>query len=262
MNVTLREILKYPLVALEFLTILRITRPRIYENSSFARSISCYPIIGLGIGAFLWISASLLERIVEPEINSVILLIILALVSGGLHLDGLADTADGLASQGNKADKLGIMSIGNTGPAGVVALILTLLLQWVVLAEILQLDGNLIRSALILMPMLGRWSVIPMVGLFPPARLSGLGNSIQQSLITIPMIIGTIVAIIASTFMLGLTGILLIIVAAATSVTVAWFASKQLEGITGDILGAGIELSQTTVLVAFLIASGTAFLLA
>ncbi|HIE82704.1 MAG TPA: hypothetical protein EYQ00_02145 [Dehalococcoidia bacterium] len=76
------------------------------------------------------------------------------------------------------------------------------------------------------------------------------------------MIIGTIIAIIASTFMLGLTGILLIFVAAATSITVAWFASKQLEGITGDILGAGIELSQTTVLVAFLIASGTAFLLA
>jgi cobalamin synthase len=51
-------------------------------------------------------------------------------------------------------------------------------------------------------------------------------------------------------------------VAAATSITVAWFASKQLEGITGDILGAGIELSQTTVLLAFLVASGTAFLLA
>ncbi len=237
MNVTLRETLKYPLIALEFLTILRISRPRIYENSLFARSISCYPIIGLGIGAFLWISASLLERLVEPEVNSVILLIILTVLSGGLHLDGLADTADGLASQGSKADKLGIMSVGNTGPAGVVALALTLLLQWVVLAEILQLGGSLSRSALIVTPMLGRWSVIP-------------------------MIIGTIIAIIASTFMLGLTGILLIFVAAATSITVAWFASKQLEGITGDILGAGIELSQTTVLVAFLIASGTAFLLA
>ena len=255
MKTSLRDALQYPVIALEFLTILRITRPRIYENSLFAGSISCYPIIGLGIGALLWVAANLLEQIVEPEVNSAILLIFLTLLSGGLHLDGLADTADGLASQGTKADKLGIMSIGNTGPAGAVALVLTLLLQWVVLSEILVLSDQLSRSALIITPMLARWSVIPMIGLFPPARLSGLGNSIQQSLNTIPMIIGTITAIIASAFLLGALGILLIFVTGTTAITIAWLASKQLEGTTGDILGAGIELSQTTVLLIFLIAS-------
>ena len=255
MKTSLRDALQYPVIALEFLTILRITRPRIYENSLFAGSISCYPIIGLGIGVLLWVAANLLEQIVEPEVNSAILLIFLTLLSGGLHLDGLADTADGLASQGTKADKLGIMSIGNTGPAGAVALVLTLLLQWVVLTEILVMSDQLSRSALIITPMLARWSVIPMIGLFPPARLSGLGNSIQQSLITIPMIIGTITAIIASVFLLGALGILLIFVTGVTSITIAWLASKQLEGTTGDILGAGIELSQTTVLLIFLIAS-------
>tara|TARA_B110000438_G_scaffold286716_1_gene318221 strand:+ start:97 stop:429 length:333 start_codon:yes stop_codon:yes gene_type:complete len=110
--------------------------------------------------------------------------------------------------------------------------------------------------------MLGRWSVIPMVGLFPPARLSGLGNSIQQALLTIPMMIGTLVALITSVFILGPIGILFIFVSGITSISIAWFASKQLEGITGDVLGAGIELSQMTVLLAFLIASGTPFLLA
>ena len=165
MKTSLRDALQYPVIALEFLTILRITRPRIYENSLFAGSISCYPIIGLGIGALLWVAANLLEQIVEPEVNSAILLIFLTLLSGGLHLDGLADTADGLASQGTKADKLGIMSIGNTGPAGAVALVLTLLLQWVVLSEILVLSDQLSRSALIITPMLARWSVIPMIGL-------------------------------------------------------------------------------------------------
>ena len=255
MKISLRDALQYPIIALEFLTVLRITRPRIYENSLFAGSVSCYPMIGLGIGALLWVTANLLEQIVEPEVNSAILLIFLTLLSGGLHLDGLADTADGLASQGTKADKLGIMSIGNTGPAGAVALVLTLLLQWVVLSEILVLSDQLSRSALIITPMLARWSVIPMIGLFPPARLSGLGNSIQQSLITIPMIIGTITAIIASVFLLGALGILLIFVTGTTAITIAWLASKQLEGTTGDILGAGIELSQTTVLLIFLIAS-------
>lgn len=260
MKTTVRDVLKYPIIALEFLTVLRITRPRIYENSLFAGSISCYPIVGLGIGVLLWVAANLLERIVEPEINSVILLIILTLLSGGLHLDGLADTADGLASQGTKADKLGIMSIGNTGPAGAVALVLTLLLQWALISEILELKNQLSLSVLLITPMLGRWSVIPMVGLFPPARLSGLGNSIQQSLITIPILIGTTVAIIASVSLLGLVGMLLIFVAGITSITVAWFASKQLQGITGDILGAGIELSQTTVLLIFLITSEITFL--
>jgi len=255
MKTSLRDALQYPVIALEFLTILRITRPRIYENSLFAGSVSCYPIIGLGIGALLWVAANLLEQIVQPEINSAILLIFLTLLSGGLHLDGLADTADGLASQGTKADKLGIMSIGNTGPAGAVALVLTLLLQWVVLSEILVLSDQLSRSALIITPMLARWSVIPMIGLFPPARLSGLGNSIQQSLITIPMATGTITAIIASVFLLGALGILLIFVTGITSITIAWLASKQLEGTTGDILGAGIELSQTTILLIFLILS-------
>jgi adenosylcobinamide-GDP ribazoletransferase len=255
MKTSLRDALQYPVIALEFLTILRIIRPRIYENSLFAGSVSCYPIIGLGIGALLWVAANLLEQIVQPEINSAILLIFLTLLSGGLHLDGLADTADGLASQGTKADKLGIMSIGNTGPAGAVALVLTLLLQWVVLSEILVLSDQLSRSALIITPMLARWSVIPMIGLFPPARLSGLGNSIQQSLITIPMATGTITAIIASVFLLGALGILLIFVTGITSITIAWLASKQLEGTTGDILGAGIELSQTTILLIFLILS-------
>ena len=136
---TPRDLLVQINTAIGFLTVLRIPSPGVQPDDVFAKSTVWFPIIGLIIGAIAYATGSLATAIFSHNIGAITIVTFLSAVSGGLHLDGLADTADGMATPGDKADKLGVMSAGNTGPAGSATLIMVLLLQWAVIAEILQI---------------------------------------------------------------------------------------------------------------------------
>src|SRR6185503_15675141 len=123
-------ILDGPLTALEFLTPLRLRRVEQRDDHSFGAALGWFPLAGLVIGGVLVLLDLMLTRLLPPAPESALLVAALALISGGLHLDGVADTADGLAVQGDRATRLGVMSEGNIGPAGVMALVLVLLIQW------------------------------------------------------------------------------------------------------------------------------------
>ena len=108
-----------------------------YSDQTFAEALGWYPAIGLLIGLALM----LLDRYILSELwtslpAAALLVALLALASGGLHLDGVADTADGLALQGDRAERLTVMSEGNTGPAGVMALLLVLLIEFAAISSL------------------------------------------------------------------------------------------------------------------------------
>ena len=149
-----------PLIALEFLTPLRLRRVQQWEDREFGAAMAWYPLVGLLLGLALLLIDRGLERLLPPEPTAALEVAALALLSGGLHLDGVADTADGMALQGDRAQRLGVMSEGRTGPAGVMALVIVLLVLWAALASL----APPVRSAgLVLAPALARWSVAPVV---------------------------------------------------------------------------------------------------
>ena len=246
-----------PLIALEFLTPLRLRRVQQWEDREFGAAMAWYPLVGLLLGLALLLIDRGLERLLPPEPTAALEVAVLALLTGGLHLDGVADTADGMALQGDRAQRLGVMSEGRTGPAGVMALVIVLLVLWAALASL----APPVRSAgLVLAPALARWSVVPVVVLFRPARPRGLGHALHTAAWPLAAPLSTVIGAAAALALFGPPGVVLLAVAAATAVTVAWSASRMLEGVTGDTHGAAIEVAQAATLLAIVAAGNRGWL--
>ena len=240
------------LIAFEFLTPLRLRRVQTYDDRVFAEALGWYPLAGLLIGAVLVLADRGLSQLLPPGPTAVLLVALLALASGGLHLDGVADTADGMAVQGDRAARLGVMSEGNTGPAGVMALVLVLLAEWAVLSS---LPEPVRASALLLAPVLARWTVVPVGVIFRPARPRGLGHAMQQGLWPAAAPLATVIAMGAAIVLFGGPGLVLVLVAAVGAVILAGAAARMLDGVTGDVFGAGIEVAQVVVWMSLLAAA-------
>ena len=131
-----RALWSSPLIALEFLTPLRLRRVQRWDDRTFGAAIAWYPLVGLLMGVALLLIDRGLERLLPPAPTAALEVAALALLSGGLHLDGVADTADGMALQGDRAERLGVMSEGHTGPAGVMSLVIVLLVLWAALVSL------------------------------------------------------------------------------------------------------------------------------
>ncbi len=243
----------HPLVALEFLTPLRLRRVQQWDDATFGAALGWYPLVGLLIGAILLLLDRGLERLLPAAPAAALLVAVLALLSGGLHLDGVADTADGMALQSDRAGRLGVMSEGNTGPAGVMALVIVLLIEWAALAS---LEAPVRSGGLLLAPVLARWSTAPVVALFRPARPRGLGHALHTSAWPFAVPLSTALAAGAAVALFGLPGLVLLLVAGVAAAVMAWAASRMLEGVTGDTYGAAIEIAQAAVLLA-LISAGS-----
>ena len=203
MGATTRRYLTGAVVALEFLTPLRFRRVPQYDDHTFAESLGWYPLVGLLIGLALLLVDRGLERLLPPSPVAAIEVALLALLSGGLHLDGVADTADGMAYQGDRAGRLGVMSEGNTGPAGVMALVIVLLAMWAALAS---LEPSIRGGALVLAPALARWTVVPVALLFKPARPRGLGRLMHEAAWPVAAPLATATVIIAAVVLFGAAG--------------------------------------------------------
>ncbi len=232
------------LIAIEFLTPLRVRKVQTYDDRTFAEALGWYPLAGLLIGAILALLDRGLSELLPAGPTAALLVAALALLSGGLHLDGVADTADGMAVQGDRARRLTVMGEGTTGPAGVMALVLILLAQWSTLASIPE-DARI--AALLLTPVVARWSVVPVGLIFRPARPAGLGHAIHRGQwpLAAPLATAITVAVALATF--GLPGLALLAFGGVSAVMLAAAAARLLEGVTGDVYGAAIEVAQVAV---------------
>ena len=141
--------LSSPLIALEFLTPLRLRRVQQWDDLTFGAALAWYPAVGLLMGGLLLLIDRGLQHLLPVGPTAALLVAMLALLSGGLHLDGVADTADGMALQGDRAERLGVMSEGNIGPAGVMALVIVLLVLWTGLAS---MEAPVRSAGLLLIP--------------------------------------------------------------------------------------------------------------
>ncbi|MCQ2047583.1 cobalamin synthase [Stutzerimonas stutzeri] len=232
------------LIALQFLTSLPIRLPAMPEPEQQGRSLLYYPVVGLLLGALLCLAAFVLDG-AAPLLQAALLLTLWVALTGGLHLDGLADSADAwLGGFGDRERTLQIMKDPRSGPVAVVVLVLLLLLKFSALLALLQAQQY---SALLLAPVLGRAALPALFLLTPYVRPNGLGHALAANLPHGEA--RGVLALVAVGCLLFGSGLVALSLAAVTFMLARRAMLRRLGGTTGDTAGALLELVECTVLV-------------
>lgn len=233
-------------IALQFLSSLPIRLPGMPEPRELGRSLLFYPLVGLLFGAILWAVNWLLLG-TPTMLHAALLLSVWVLLSGGLHLDGLADSADAwLGGFGDRERTLTIMKDPRSGPIAVVTLVLVLLLKF---SALLALIGQPHSLALIIVPLIGRSALLGLFLTTPYVRAGGLGQALADHL---PRSAGKqvlTVSALACVLIAGGSGVLALVLAALGVVWLRQVMLRRLGGTTGDTAGAMLELLEVAVLV-------------
>jgi adenosylcobinamide-GDP ribazoletransferase len=230
--------------AIRFLTIIPIPFLPMMDEKSIPRSIPWFPIVGLIIGVVLLPLGVMAGWLWGDLGRAAVLVVAWAVLTGGLHLDGLSDTFDGVWSWRPRERKLEIMQDSRIGAMGTLALIAVLLLKCVWLAG----AGEQWWQAVLLAPLWGRWADSYGIHWFPPAREGGLGRTFQAELQPRHFIITTTVTLVCAVVIGG--GVALLAGGLVWLVT-WWLArwwTRDLGGLTGDTYGALCEIGEVVVL--------------
>jgi adenosylcobinamide-GDP ribazoletransferase len=201
-----------------------------------------FPLVGLLIGLLLCLGYYLLSLIFPKQLVLWLTIGILAFLTRGLHLDGLADAVDGLASGGSRENILEVMRDSRIGPFGVISLIFLIGAKYFALNQIVN---SSIYSSLILMAVFGRNSMVLVCYRSPYARSGeGLGRPFSENLRFLEMGISFFLAFGIALLLTGIKGGLIFLGVGLFSLAYRSFFIKRLGGITGDILGAANELTE------------------
>ncbi len=235
-------------LAVQFLTRVPIHIKGNISHQHLGQSVLFYPIIGIAIGVILVLIAQLLPSI-HPALTAAILLFIWVALTGGLHLDGLADCSDAwVGGLGDKERSLSIMKDPAAGPIAVIILVLLLLLKWSALQTLLQQGNHLMP--LVLAPFLGRLSILMLMLTTPYIRKNGLGAVMQTEL---PKQAAKFIVMLSLVTSFWLGNITTIISACLTIALLRYLAMQRLQGVTGDVYGASVEIIETVVLISLIL---------
>ncbi len=142
------------IIAVQFLTRIPLAPKMTVSDEDVGRSMGYFPLVGLCMGACLAAAHLLFATVLPRGVTDGLIVALLAALSGAIHLDGLADTADGIAGGKDREERLRIMKDPRIGAIGAVCVVLLIMLKYVALAA---LPGKLTYRALLLVPMIGRW---------------------------------------------------------------------------------------------------------
>ena len=237
----LRDAVRGPLAAVSFLTSVPVGRLVAVDAAAVAAAAPFYPLVGAGLGAI----AALVERGLSPSLPpfmvAALLLVLLAALTGAIHLDALADTADALGG-GTREERLRIMRDHRIGAFGATALVLALSLELAAIAALIELDEA--TAALVVAGACSRAVVLPVAALLPDARREERGAGISAQVGVIRATAGVVVAAALSVLVSGLDGFVVFLAALAVAGLAAAFYAWWLRGVTGDALGAVVLLAE------------------
>ena len=234
-------------IALQFLTIFPVQLKEMPSKQQNGQSLLFYPLIGLMIGAILFAIATLLQALPVILLSSLILVVWIWL-TGGLHLDGLADTADAwVGGFGDKERTLKIMKDPSCGPIGVLSLIILCLIKWSALYVLLEKQ---LYSALFLFPILGRLTPLFLFLTTQYVREKGLGSSIAEFIPKTGSIILSALCLIAAAYF-AWVGVLTVMIFIGTLIYLRHKFIQRIGGITGDTVGASIEICEAVSVLSF-----------
>lgn len=227
--------------ALLFLTILPVTAPET-DREELARSMAFFPLVGLGIGLILAGSHLLLQSYFPSTVAALLILLLLIFVTGALHLDGVADSADGMYGHRDRADRLRIMKDSRIGAMGVVALLVLFSLK---IVSFTAIPVEVQWQVLIVLPVIGRWMMVALAVLAPYARQEGgTGQSFVEAVGRRELLIATLTLAAVLFYFYGLLGLTLLAALHLAVIGIEHYFNRRLGGVTGDILGAACEWSE------------------
>ncbi len=235
----------------QFLTRIPIVSQSEWSMESFARSVKFFPIIGGIIGlllfAFVYIIQHLGATKVPIHAMAIGVIVLEIFLTGGLHCDGLMDTVDGIFSGRPRDKMLEIMKDSRVGAFGAMAFTLLIVIKY---SLIMDIELTVLPLALLVMPIVGRIAAVVGITRYPYARANGLGKIFYDC------------AHRQTLYVAGITGLLLLIplgkialLSAIVGVAVAFlfcqYVNEKLGGLTGDVYGAIIELTEIVSLLVF-----------
>jgi adenosylcobinamide-GDP ribazoletransferase len=233
-------------IAFGLMTTLPIRLPDDWSAGDSGRAAVWYPFVGLVIGALAWLAWAGSMQILPPWVAAIFTLIVWVALTGGLHLDGLADCCDGLLASTSVERRLEIMKDPHIGAFGVTGLIL----KAAALASLTSASS----FSILLAASLARFCILP-AGMQRQARSSGMGADFAAGLQPASLVWGAVIPIVIAIF-LGLRGIIALLAGLVVSLLIVWFARSRIGGVTGDVFGMIVEIVEVVVLLTFLM--GTA----
>jgi adenosylcobinamide-GDP ribazoletransferase len=239
-------------LATAFLTRLPVPLAAEIARHPVSAAVRAFPVVGLAIGAIgglVYVIADLLG--LSPTIAALLAIAGVAIATGGLHEDGLADSADGLGAR-TREQALAIMRDSHIGTFGVMALFFVLSLRVVALSY----AGSTVEAVLLLIAAAsGSRAVIPaLMYMLPPARSDGLGWTAGRPDRRRVVDAGALGALIVAAALWPTWGLIAIAAGTAAACFVGWLARRRLDGQTGDVLGAAQQIAETAILLSYVAA--------
>ncbi len=251
------------LLAFQFLTIIPLRDLEDVSEKDIGSASAFFPLAGAFQGLIFAVSAGIFLKVFNAELSNGLVLLVMVLTYGGLHIDGLSDTFDAIASTGNRGKKLAIMKDSTTGPIGVTAIVIALLLKYLLLNELFHSSTTSIYYfTIFLMPVFSRWAMVPAIYHGRPASPNGLGKLFTEHTGIKELLIATFIILLISFSAFSLmpgsfssVSYLLFIlpVLYLFSLTAVWFFDRRFGGVTGDNFGAVSEISDLLFLIAAVI---------
>ncbi len=227
----------------QFMTRIPIPIKVDYNEKDFGKSIKYFPILGLLIGLILYFVYFIAAKFTDNKLLIAVFLIITeTVITGGIHLDGLADTFDGIFSYRPKERILEIMKDSRIGTNGAIVLIIYFLSKTVLLSEV----G---LKYIIIMPVISRIATVINAGLGTYARKTGMSNAIMDYNEKSDILISLIFTIVISFFFAGINGIIITFICFLFILYFMHYITKKIDGITGDTMGASLELTSILALI-------------
>ncbi len=248
--------------AMQFLTRLPVATRTLFDNRDYANSLAWYPVVAMVLGGLLWLFGLMLaEPLSAGHLSSAlvaaILLAVWVLLTGALHLDGVADCADAwVGGFGDREKTFQILKDPRSGPIAVVVLVLLLLVKWAALDLLLSSQQ---WSTIWLIPVLARGAMPYIFWRLDYVSASGLGSSLVAGLSSRRILLSLLFVAVTTVVALAAQPQLLMLFAAVAILVYLWWKRacyQKLGGFNGDCAGALVEFVELGLLLSWAIYSG------
>jgi adenosylcobinamide-GDP ribazoletransferase len=230
--------------AVRFLTLVPVPGLPSGAEERIGPAVGWFPLVGLLLGALSVAAGAVAGLLWGDGVRAVVVVLVLVALTGGLHLDGLADTFDAVGSWRSRERKLEIMRDSRIGTMGVLALVAVLGLKVAFLAA----AGERWWIAALVAPVLGRWAGVVAILAFPSAREGGLGRTFRDAAGPLAGWVATAIAVTVSIAVGAVAGAVAVALVGLVTAVIGRAWTRSLDGLTGDTYGAITEIGEVVAL--------------
>ncbi|NLP47158.1 MAG: adenosylcobinamide-GDP ribazoletransferase [Epulopiscium sp.] len=245
--------MKSIILTFQFLTRIPLPITIDIQEDSFVKGIVCFPIVGLVVGLYNVLIYFFLCRLLPKEVVLIFAILANISITGALHVDGLADTCDGIFSTRKAEHMLEIMRDSRIGTHGTLGIIFDLLFRYTILIQILKVDPEMLKMALLLSPVASRTVMGLCIYFSTYARKEGLGGLYLSCKKIVPTICCGMIGFVFFVCFLEIRGIFILISSTVVGFLIKYVIERKIGGMTGDTLGAIHEVVEVICLLLFLI---------